>query len=353
MRRSVLLIGLLAGCDDLQGFGGAAPPLVSIDLAIDGTLPADTVAPKIALIWAQSYLPEPLCVLPPDSDQAALAIAAGCRDPFGFVPSRVGANVDVTDGPIVMTLDSLPSADLLVGDVTARVTYATFALYDDRDGTGTLDLSRSHRLGGRDMGGPDEEDNQDSKDVVLGTSFLSMTQPDQRLAYREGAFVTTAFYPRAGCGDPLPAFSIDAAGGFSAADAIAATLAGMLPQEDPATCHQDAPGAATVRLAVTAPNADREVACEERNTDSSVRFREPPEMAPDLTGRAAACTKLASFGAPTDMPQIEFVISGLSTECKGLTHYVLRGCREDANCMVPDWDIRATPPVWWTCPVTP
>jgi hypothetical protein len=28
---------------------------------------------------------------------------------------------------------------------------------------------------------------------------------------------------------------------------------------------------------------------------------------------------------------------------------VLRGCREDPTCAVPDWDFTAHPPQWWPC----
>lgn len=351
MRRVFVLLAL-AGCDDLRDFSGDAPPLVSIDVAIDGALPSGVIAPRVALMWGTEWLTEPLCILPPDSAEAAAAIAAGCRDAFGFVPARVGANADVVPGaPTTISLAQLPAADVMVGDVTSRVAYASFVLYDDRDASGTLELSRAHRLGGRDRG-PPMEDAPDSRDVVYAASFLTMTAPDQRLAFREGAFTTTAFYPRAGCGDPLPAFSILAAGGFTADAAIAATLAGTLPTEDPATCAQLAPDdpAATVTLHVRAPDDVREVACEERATDSSIRFREPPIDQPDLTGRTTACTKLAAFGdVPADQQQTQLVVSGRAGECKGLTHYVLKGCREDALCALPDWDISATPPAWWPC----
>ena len=361
MRRFALLVAILAGCDDLQNFGGAAPPLVTIQLAANGSFPADAHAPKFAMLWATEWLTEPLCILPADSPEAATAIAAGCRDAFGFVPDRVGANVplDPTTNGAELQLTSLPAADVMVGDVTARVAYASFVLYDDRDDSGTLELSAPHRLGGRDDMGPPDEEPPESRDTVYGASFVSMTATDRRLAFREGAFATTAFYPRAGCDAPLPAFSIVGAGGFTAQAAIAATLAGMLPQEDPAQCFVGPPDTSPVTVAVhtdpTELSAIREVACDERRNDSSIRFREPPVDAPDLTDRAAACTALASFGGSgsgsgSGAPmQQQFVISGKSTECKGLTHYVLRGCREDANCALPDWDISATPPAWWTC----
>jgi hypothetical protein len=50
---------------------------------------------------------------------------------------------------------------------------------------------------------------------------------------------------------------------------------------------------------------------------------------------------------------MQLVISGRSDDsCIGLTHYVLRGCRDDVLCQPPRWDITATPPTWWptSCP---
>ena len=35
--------------------------------------------------------------------------------------------------------------------------------------------------------------------------------------------------------------------------------------------------------------------------------------------------------------------------CKGLSHFTLRGCREDVNCASPDWDFTANPPARWPC----
>jgi hypothetical protein len=192
-------------------------------------------------------------------------------------------------------------------------------------------------------------------DVVYGASFETMTIPDQRLAFREGAFdETAAFYPRSGCGDPLPAFSIDAAGGFSAQAAIDATIAGMLPPEDPTTCREDTPEATP---AVITPPSDpfqafevAETACHEPTEDSSVRWREPDADAPDLTSRRYACVHLATFPGMPASDVIQLVVTGRTDEpCAGLTHYVLKGCREDPSCGVPDWDHSLAPPSWWPC----
>jgi hypothetical protein len=348
----------LAGCGKLEGSGGPTPPLVTFQLMVTGDLgplrpPGDSSDPRlrVALVWGAQWQTEPLCILPPESDAAAAVIAAGCRDPFGFVPIRVAANLPVEVGPpATVSLSDLPSADVMVGDVTARVAYGSLVVYDDRDGDGTLKLARPHRTptGGD---GPRGEEMADSADLVYGASFVTMTAPDQRVAFREGAFVAAAaFYPRSGCGDPPPQFSVLSAGGFSADEGLASAAAGRLPAEDPASCSQSAPGAAVIHIGLDAPAKVREVACIERTDDSSVRYREPPSEPPDLTGRVSACAHLPSFEAGNQSDLIQFIVAGRSADrCKGLTHYTLRGCRENVACPVPDWDYTATPPTWWPC----
>ena len=140
--------------------------------------------------------------------------------------------------PATITLIDLPGADVMVGDLTARIAYASLIVYDDRNGNGTLDFHHPPRH--RRNSQPDVAEDAGASatwDIVYGASFISMTQPDQRLAYREGSFDNSingiAFYPRYGCGEPLPAFSILSAGGFSPADALAASLQHQLPEETP------------------------------------------------------------------------------------------------------------------------
>jgi hypothetical protein len=360
-RRSISgLLGLLVGgCGQLQGLGGSAPPLVTFEVEGTGDLaplrPAGVRSDRslqVALIWGAQWLIEPFCILPPESDSAAAVIAAGCRDPFGFVPARVAASVPVTLGTTAtLSLVDLPSADVLVGGVTSRMAYASLVLYDDRDATGTLDLSMSHPTATGDDGPPDEE-SVDSTDVIYGASFLTMTAPDQRVAFREGAFdEASAFYPRSGCPDPPAGFSVLGAGGFSAAAGLASASTGILPLEDPGTCATGVPSMTLVAIAAQDPATVDEVSCTERTNDGSTRYREPPIDAPDLTGRVSACAHLPSFDATTQPSLIQFVVSGRSQDhCKGLTHYTLRGCRENVACAAPDWDFTASPPAWWPCP---
>lgn len=362
----------LAACGKPQGFGGPVPPLATFSVTFTGDVaplaPPAAVGPpslRVAIVWGAQWLTEPFCVLPPDTTVTqppgfggpAAVIAAGCRDSFGFVPAPTGVAVTSpidASGAATLTLEQLPATDLLVGGVTARVAYASLVVFDDRDNDQTLKLAFPHRTasGGRrggDMGGdvPD-----DSADVVYGASFVTMTAPDRRIAYREGAFLPSFFYPRAGCDDPPPGFSIVSAGGFTAAAGVAATVAGQLPAETSCTPPTASPPDQTVvDIAAQAPADVDEVSCDEASADGSIRYREPPASSPNFTGRVLACAHLPTFDTGSQPSAlIQLVVSGRATDrCKGLTHYTLRGCREDVNCTVPDWDFTATPPAWWPC----
>lgn len=357
---AVLAALAAGGCGNLQGLGGPAPPLVTFQVAAPADLTtlrppgvASDVSLQVALVWGAQWWTEPFCVLPPESDAVAAVIAAGCRDPFGFVPAQVGASVPATLGQVsALSLNALPTADLLVGGVSARVGYASFVLYDDRDGTGTLELSTPHVApsGGRD--GPPEGDTADSTDIVYGASFLTMTAPDVRASYLDGTYVPSAFYPRQGCPDqPQPPFEILGAGGFSVDAALAASLAGTIPSEsDPNACSDGEPDATVVAIPAQGPADAVEVSCVERTNDGSTRYRQPPSAPLDLTDRVYACAHLPALPGQTQPDVIQLVVSGRSTDrCKGLTHYTLRGCREDVACAIPDWDFTANPPGWWPC----
>jgi hypothetical protein len=348
---------LAAACGRLQGFSGDPPPLATFEVVFHGDLAplrpsgvTDVHALRVALVWGAQWLTEPFCVLPAESPEVAAVIEAGCRDPFGFVPTQVSASVPIeVDVPVTLSLPQLPAADVMVGDVTARVAYASLVVFDDRNNTGTLELARPIRAPFSGRGGF-QPGPGDSRDIIYGASFLTMTAPDQRVAYREGAFDTrSAFYPRAGCDPPLPGFSVLGAGGFTAEAALAALLGGGLPAQDPSTCTVSAPADTTIAITARAPADVQEVGCEERQDDSSVVYREPLANT-DLTNRVVACAHLPSFGGSPASDQIQLVVSGRASErCKGLTHYTLRGCFEDVNCVTPEWDFTANPPAWWPC----
>ena len=354
-----------SGCGNLQGLGGPSSPLVTFNVVVTGDVPAAR-ALQVALVWGEQWLTEPFCLpgaLPGvQSDSTMKVIQEGCRDPFGFVPARVAADVPVTLGvPTTISLQDLPSADLMVGDISSRVAYASLVVYDDRGddggaGDGTLDLALPHRLPGAGPG-PPQMDTPDSGDIVYGASFLTMTAPDQRVGYLEGSFTPSAFYPRSGCDvSPTPqgfpdGFSVLSTGGFSFAAGLASVATGGLPAEDPASCNRGAPGDTTITIAVQSPSDVREAGCMERTDDSSTRYRQPPfDKAPDLTGRDQTCAPLPTFEAGDQPNLTQLVITGRATDrCMGLTHYTLRGCRNNVACAVPQWDYTANPPPWWPC----
>lgn len=367
LNRHVVLLGLaLAGCDSLTGFNGEAPPFATIRVQVSGDFEA-VRAPmatnenlRVGLVWGEQWLPEALCFLPPESPEVAAVVAAGCRNPLSFTPVRVTESEPLVPGGITeLSLAELPSADLMVGDLTARVGFASIVVFDDRDRDGTLQLARTRRLPqGGNGHGPDEPDEPEpiTRDLVYGASFVAMSEPDTRLAFREGDFIETGFYPRRGCDAPLPAFSLVSAGGFSFAAALAATAAGMLPSEDPATCSEVKPEDAIVTVPFRPNTEVREVGCEQRREDSSVRYRQPPDEPLDIANLTYACAKIPSFGtdgAGSTNGIIQLVVAPRPEDtCKGLTHYTLFGCNEETTfeCDAPRWDYRANPPAWWPCP---
>lgn len=404
--RGVAALLALCGCGKLRALDDTVTPLASVRVSVSGD--AASLAPagttdraqhlRAALVWGAQWQPEPFCFLPAESDGAARVIAAGCRDLFGFVPLRVAVDAPLGEGgEVTLSLLDLPAADDLVGDLTARIAYGSVVVYDDRNDNGALDFGRAGsdrnpgpRIGG--AGGPQQPEpppgGDRSADLVYGASFVSMERPDVRVAYREGAFnLDAAFYPRAGCEPPPPGFSLARAGGFSRADALAAVLSGMLPAEDPATCSVAALPEAAVGITLEAPAGLVGVVCASRGGGGGTRYKEPPRDAPPLAKRIWACASvpvldlgglgggglggggLGSGGSGGSGPQQQqLVIADPPPEeptssapgavynptfnyCKGLTHYVLRGCNNDASCKSPQWDRTSSPPAWWPCPV--
>lgn len=346
--KRLLVCCLVAACDDLGEFSGAPATLATVHVTATGA--ADL---QVALVWGTQWLPEPLCFLPPATPALAAVVAAGCRDVLAFTPARASTTARVErDVPTTLEVVQLPSADVMVGGLTARLAFASLVVFDDVDGDGLLTLGRPRLLptgvfhGG---GGPDDDDAAERVgDPIAGASFVSMTEPDRRLAFREGTFVETGFYPRHGCAAPPRGFSVLAAGGFTLEAAIAATVAGALPAQDLAACSEQPPEAATIDIAL---RPVPEVACEQRRVDSSVRYRDPPDPSP-LDGHAFACTSIPALGDedPTAGIVQLVVASGPDEVCKGLTHYTLVGCDDgELVCDHYDWDLRANPPGWWPC----
>jgi hypothetical protein len=366
MRTTAALTCLaFSGCGKLVGLNTPVTPLAQINFQVTGDIASvqrpDTVGQtpqlRVALVWGAQWLPEPFCVLPPESPAAAAVIAAGCPDSLRFVPDSAGADIAVQPGvPATIDLVNLPAAGVMVGDVTARVAYASLIVYDDRNGNGTLDFhhppQHRHNDEGYDPGTPA------TRDIPYGASFISMTLPDQRVAYREGGFNdNVAFYPRKGCDPPPANFSILSAGGFSQSDTLLAFLQGQLPAEDPTTCGVAKLDQAVVTIPLQAPTTElTELSCTANDTSGTPTYAAPPD-APFNPGIAPwVCVGFPHIpgddaGVPSGSQLV--VANGHDAPCQSVTHFTLRGCDNDPSCAAPSWDVTATPPAWWPCPTTP
>ena len=377
---------LSLGCSKPVGLGGAVKPLVQINVQAtdpNSVVPAGTQL-HVALVWGMQWQPEPFCFLPPESPEAADVMAAGCPNNFGFVPTLVAADTTLQLGsPAAIALDSLPSADVMVGDLNGRVAYGSLVVYDDRNNNGILDLRsppRFHRhedegdqLPTYDDGGPGGP-----ADLVYGASFVLMTQPDQRVSYLEGKFDDqAAFYPRWGCPEdtfPPPSFAILSAGGFLQGDSgffqpdsgvlQADTLANLLnkkpfPLEDPSTCSAAKPNDTVVTIELQDPANLTQLACTPNDSGGTTNYHKAPGTAPmDFahTSRRYACVGFPYI--PGDDAGVysghQIVVSSMPSEpCKYIVHYTLHGCDTNPSCSFGGWDITSTTPDWWmnaNCP---
>lgn len=396
----------IAGCTaELTGLDADATPLAELQVRVTGDLtalrPADTLTEtprlRLGLLWGAQVQADPFCLpLPGDVSMTAVR-AAGCRDPFGFSTSRLGPSVPVELGQLTrLPLMDLPLADLLIGDLTARIAYASVVVYDDRNGNGVLDLWRATEFPSGDTMGPgkggpgggsmatDPAPVVEKLDLVYAASFVSMTQPDRRLAYREGGYDGLSFYyPRWGCPEPPKGFSIVGAGGFD----LIALITGLfkpgasgvtLPQMASESCSSTDLASGVLELALQLTPTFQDLICAQRvgsgmnsgMIDSgSVTYREPPIKALPLNEVSWVCAPVAQGGSAgkggigqegsagsTALGQpkpaiVEMIVSGLPGGCRSLTHYIPRGCSTDPYCDQPEWE-PAAPPAWWPCPTS-
>jgi hypothetical protein len=380
----IVLALALAACGKPVGLDNTATPLVQIhvltagnivppaavdagdvldggdDVDAGGTHDASDIPPALyaALVWGMQWLPEPFCVLPPESPEAAAVIAAGCRDTFGFVPDRVGADTPITPGvPATIDLYTLPAADVMVGDVTARAAYASVIVYEDRNHNGVLDLRHPQRQRRR---GEPVDDAGGAADRVYGASFISMTMPDRRVAFREGDFnEAMAFYPRHGCPDPPRGFSILSASGFSPAAALASLITGQLPSESELSACATAGMDDTIVIPLQDPGGLSQLACTSNDSGGQTYYRAAPSdppFNPSTAKRAWVCAGFPRLGNDVSVDSVgkQLVISSASSDpCRSTQHYTLRGCDNDPFCAAPSWDLTGNPPAWWPCATTP
>ncbi len=391
--------------DDLAGLDAAATPLAELRVRVTGDLeplrPAETLKEKprlrVGLLWGAQVQADPFCLPLPGDPSITAVRSEGCRDPFGFVGARIGPSVPVEPGQeVVLPLFDLPLADLLIGDITARLAYASVVVFDDRDDNKVLELWRATEWPTAQSMGPGKGGGSGGgmqaapapvptkkADLMYAASFVSMLKPDQRLGYREGGYDPLSFYyPRWGCPEPPKGFSLLAAGGFTLqslfallADSTGALAAG-LPGMATETCSAKGLTQAVLELPLQATETFRDVVCASRagngmssgfSTNGSVTYREPPEKALPLDTIAWTCQPVAQGGksgkaggmaAPTQGDQapakpavIELVVSGVPGGCRTVSHYIPKGCSTNPYCEEPQWE-PAKPPAWWPCPLS-
>jgi hypothetical protein len=379
------------GCGKSVGLGGTVTPLAHIHVQVTGDLPPEVASDPthlhVALVWGLQWQPEPFCAFPPP--EAADVVAAGCPDNFGFVPNLVGADVMFQPGlPATLELSSLPAADVMVGDLSSRVAYGSIVLYDDVNQNGALDLRTPPRFRRRGQNQPPiayDGGVAGPRDIVVGASFISMTQPDTRVAFLEGTFnESVAFYPRQNCPDPPKGFSILSAGGFAPADTSALLAGQPLPSGLPfpeetscATAAIDDPimidlsaltvdSGQTVDLGqpvdsgqpvILVPLAQLACGVDPEN-GSGPHYLQALNSTPDTVKHQCACTSFPHVpGDDAGVPDGKQVVcaSTPSEPCRYVVHYTLRGCDNDPSCAFGYWDDRANPPDWWKtlCPTWP
>ena len=191
---------LLAACGTLQDYGGDVPPLATIHVQTGDERQAPHGVDRVALVWGMQWLPEAFCILPPENADAATVQQRGCRDSFGFVPLRVEADaaIDPVTKQATIELFDVPGAD-----VRGRRRHRARRVRRPRplqrprrqqhadDHQARAHPEQQHGAAGHGSGA----DHAGADDVVSAT-FIDMLLQDSRLAYREGAFVPSAFYPR-------------------------------------------------------------------------------------------------------------------------------------------------------------
>ena len=352
----------LVACGDVAGLEDTPTPLARLEVAATGEL-ADVRAPeddgepvrlRAALVWGNQWLTEPLCILPPDSPELEAVIAAGCRDPFGFAPERVAASAPIgDDGRATIELYDLPPADIMIGDVTARVAFASVVLFDDRDDSGSLALPRPER---EDPDDPDDDDDDEPRDRVYGASFVSMTRPDRRVAFREGGFdELSAFYPRSGCRRRRPASRCWTPAASRARRRWPPSCAASCRRRIPDQCGASGLDETVIEVAlVAARRGARRRLPGARARTAAPTTASRPRPRPISRARPGRAPAFPAFRDEDPVPGVQFVIAAPPEQtCVTVTHFTLRGCDEEPDCASPEWDRTDSPPDWWPCEADP
>jgi hypothetical protein len=274
------------------------------------------------LVWASAPHINVLCLAYPD----VADLQAACPDPYGVYYGEIQKAVPVAaDGSFEIDLANLPNARVSIGDTVTRIAYGALLVAEDTNGDGQLSLPRGG--GGFIDGGAN---GAAAPDVVVGASFYSLRNAQERIVFRESGFVEGSnFYPAPGCPTPPRGFSVLAAPAYSDAGAL------------PGTCTEQGFDQPVDVAALTSEQA-LSLAC--RTVQQGFGVREATdERNPNRPGRDGASAKQVCLSHEI----LALVSPGL---CPTFNALALKGCRQDPFCLTPDWDHTAHPPSWWPCP---
>lgn len=352
-----LLFGL--GCGPAAtGLGTEQPLLAEVKGTLVGNLLALGPRTRVGLVWTGVPVFVPYCheygYTPLDRERAVTTEAAlGCRSPFAVVSSVVGPSVPLEstgDGTFTIPLRQVPPASVMVGEPGRRVAYASVVLFVDDDGDGELDLGRPCGGGGGGLGGgppvgstdagvgvdaaATTDDTRAGGEVIMGATFSVLTRPQIRITYVEGALDQSSYWypPPAGC-------SSFPSAGFSAWR--------MGSSLDPsATCEVERLEDATIGISIA-----------ERDSLGDVNGLRCTQGARQTFPRELSARTAESLAEGFDRYSMSCLDDGTVVlvdkrcACREVRTYPLAGCRDEVDCPVPEWDLRASPPQWWPCAV--
>lgn len=319
--RALICAALLAaGCGPgVNGLSLSAPPLAEVRgrVDLDSIRASAGGAPlRAALVWGAVPRYVYPCFMYPQN----AVLQAFCPDPYGFVPGQVAVDVELSwdgDGSFVLPIRQAPDGEVSVGDDASRISWGSVVVAADLDADGQFGFSNW-----APQGSP--------TDLALAASFRSILTPQQRVAFREGAFdAQSSFYPAPGCPAPPLGFSL---------------VMTDLVRPDLTTGCGTVGMSRTVQAAPISEGEARAMACRTRDLSDVQRPNagESPFVPDDPNPPTWTCL------APDVLALIGTGPKG-EPSCPTLTFMPLKGCGGWPLCSILEWDRTAEPPEWWPC----
>jgi len=254
-------------------------------------------------------------------------LAAACPDPYGFLPAEPEPMFPAADsqGRFTFELTRLPPATVSVGDARGRVAWASVLAVADRDGDGIFSLGSAPTPKDGMEPPPGIGPGRGPGDRIVGASFFSLREPQDRVGFREGTWDAFSwFYPAPGCGEPPGGYFV--------------LHSGPYPNSVPSTlepCTISAPEQA-VPISRLSDEQVHGLECGGRRTWSV----SPESGIHGGVGDVECLTsEVLAIVSPGDCPLAMIM--------------PLAGCWDDPFCEKPDWDFRTHPPDDWPCGTTP